>query len=164
MSQVQIDGATQIREASITSDRMVEDGLADDRLEDRYIKADGSRAFTGDVDVDGYRLMYVADPQAGGDAVNQAFMTNTYPSYSRYLEAEDDVLLTLPADPLEHQMEVVEVRATAGRVIVSAPADALLCFGTHRNSTLEAGKTGFYGFRWSSHASAWFFLSEAIEA
>lgn len=74
MAQTQINGATQIRLGTITSDRLVDNTLADGKLAESYIKADGSRAFTGDVDLDGYRLTYVGDPQASSDAATKAYV------------------------------------------------------------------------------------------
>lgn len=74
MAQTQINGATQIRLGTITSDRLVDNTLADSKLAESYIKADGSRAFTGNVDLDGYRLTYVGDPQASSDAATKAYV------------------------------------------------------------------------------------------
>lgn len=74
MAQTQINGATQIRTGSITSDRIQQGTVADDRLETQYIKADGSRAFTGDVDLDGYRLTYVGSPQTASDAATKEYV------------------------------------------------------------------------------------------
>lgn len=73
MAQTQINGATQIRSASITSDRLA-GSIGDTQLSESYIKADGSRAFTGDVDLDGYRLTYVGDPTASSDAATKAYV------------------------------------------------------------------------------------------
>lgn len=74
MAQTQLNGATQIRLGSIISDRLADNTVADGKLAESYIKADGTRAFTGDVDLDGYRLTYVGDPTASSDAATKAYV------------------------------------------------------------------------------------------
>ena len=74
MAQTQINGTTQIRAGSITSDRIGAGEIADDRLETSYIKTDGSRAFTGNVDLDGYRLTAVGDPTSSSDAATKSYV------------------------------------------------------------------------------------------
>lgn len=74
MAQTQINGATQIRLGTITSDRLLDNTIADGKLAENYIKADGTRAFTGDVDLDGYRLTYVGDPQSASDAATKSYV------------------------------------------------------------------------------------------
>lgn len=163
MPQVQIDGGTQIRPGTVTGDRLAPGAVGDGQLSSTYLKADGSQPFTGDVSADEHRITDLAGPQESGDAVNRAYLDSTYPSYSHYLSSAVDLTLPLPADPVEHQMEVFEVHATA-RILVSVPTTVRLTPGNYRTTTVEAARTGFYGLRWSSHAGAWFLLSTAIES
>lgn len=74
MAQTQINGATQIRQESITGGRLAPNTVGDDRLEDRYFKADGTRWATGDFNLDGYRITYVGSPQSAGDAANKEYV------------------------------------------------------------------------------------------
>ena len=74
MAQTQINGATQIRSGSITSDRIASGTIADDRLETSYIKTDGSRAFTGNVDLDGNRITYLGTPTSSSDAATKEYV------------------------------------------------------------------------------------------
>ena len=74
MAQTQINGATQIRSESIIGNRIAANTVGDDRLESLYIYANGARAFTGDIDLDGYRITYVGDPQDSSDAANKAYV------------------------------------------------------------------------------------------
>lgn len=74
MAQTQINGATQIRSESILSDRIAEGTIADDRLYEDYIKADGTRSMTADLDLDGYRITSVGDPSASSDAATKAYV------------------------------------------------------------------------------------------
>lgn len=74
MSQTQINGATQIRSGSITSDRISSGTIADDRLANSYIKADGTRAFTGDVSLGGNKITSLADPISSTDAATKSYV------------------------------------------------------------------------------------------
>lgn len=74
MPQTQINGATQIRSASITSDRIALATIADDRLEVSYIKADGSRSFTGNVSMGTSKITNLADPSNSQDAATKAYV------------------------------------------------------------------------------------------
>lgn len=74
MAQTQINGATQIRSGSITSDRLAAGTVADDRLEVDYIKADGTRAFTGSVSLGGNQITSLADPTLSTDAATKAYV------------------------------------------------------------------------------------------
>lgn len=74
MAQTQINGATQIRSGSITSDRIASGTIADDRLSENYINADGTRSMAANLDMDGYRINYVGDPQAASDAATKAYV------------------------------------------------------------------------------------------
>lgn len=73
MAQTQLNGATQIRQESVTNDRLA-GSIADGKLAESYIKADGSRAFTGNVDMDGYRINYVGEPQSASDAATKSYV------------------------------------------------------------------------------------------
>lgn len=74
MPQTQINGATQIRSASITSDRLAVGAVADDRLAGSYVYANGSRAFTGNVSLGNNRITSLADPSASNDAATKAYV------------------------------------------------------------------------------------------
>ena len=74
VTQTQINGGTQIRLGSITSDRLTAGTVNDDRLAESYIKADGTRAFTGNVDFGSNRLTYVGDPTTSSDAATKAYV------------------------------------------------------------------------------------------
>lgn len=74
MSQTQINGGTQIRPGSITSDRLASGTVADDRLAEDYVKADGTRAFTGDVSLGGNRITSLSDPSVSTDAATKAYV------------------------------------------------------------------------------------------
>lgn len=74
MAQTQIHGGTQIRSASITSDRLAAGTVADDRLSISYIKADGTRAFTGNISLGDNRITSLADPAASTDAATKAYV------------------------------------------------------------------------------------------
>lgn len=74
MTQTQINGGTQIRSGTITSDRIASGTIADDRLSESYIKADGTRAFTGNVSLGDNKLINVNDPTSAKDAANKAYV------------------------------------------------------------------------------------------
>jgi hypothetical protein len=74
MAQTQINGATQIRSGSITSDRLASGTVADDRLVEDYIKADGTRAFTGSVSLGGFQITSLGDPTLSTDAATKAYV------------------------------------------------------------------------------------------
>jgi len=74
MAQTQINGGTQIRPATITSDRLAAGTVADDRLASAYVKADGSRAFTASQSLGGNRLTSVGDPTLAQDAATKSYV------------------------------------------------------------------------------------------
>lgn len=98
------------------------------------------------------------------DQLTLGWARTTYPSYSTYLVATGDLHLSLPEDPEDHQMEVFEIKAGDERVLVYSPTGVVPCLGTNPAITVEAHKTAFFGFRWSSHAGVWFLLSTALQA
>jgi hypothetical protein len=59
-------------------------------------------------------------------------------------------------------MVVAEVHATAD-IVVSVPDGVLLCAAVQPNAYLHSGKTGFFGFRYSATAGAWFLLSSTTQ-
>ncbi len=103
-------------------------------------------------------------PVGEHDQLTLGWARTAYPSYSNHIVAQSDLHLSLPEDPDEHQMEVFEVKAGPDRVLVFSPSDVIPCLGAHPSITLEPHKTAFLGFRWSSHAGAWFLLSTALQA
>jgi len=74
MAQTQINGETQIRSGTITSDRIKSGTVADDRLATSYVKADGTRAFSGNQSLGTYKLTNVGDPSAAQDAATKAYV------------------------------------------------------------------------------------------
>lgn len=98
------------------------------------------------------------------DQLTLGWARTTYPSYSTYITSESDYHIELPDDPVEHQMEIFEVRAGDNRILVFSPDGVIPCLGANPAITVEAGKTAFMGYRYSSHADAWFLLSTALQA
>lgn len=74
MAQTQINGATQIRSASITADRLVNSTITDTQLASVYIKANGSQAHTAAQSMGGFKLTSVADPTSAQDAATKAYV------------------------------------------------------------------------------------------
>lgn len=74
MAQTQIHGGTQIRTGTITSDRIASGTIADDRLAESYIKANGSRAFDGDLSMGDNKITSLAEPTAYNDAATKAYV------------------------------------------------------------------------------------------
>lgn len=97
------------------------------------------------------------------DQLTLGWARTVYPSFSSYIETPSDFTIILPEDPVEHQMEIFEIKAVNNRALIFMPADVVFCLGTHPAVTLEAGKTGFFGFRYSSHAESWFLLSTSFQ-
>jgi hypothetical protein len=93
--------------------------------------------------------------------VDVEWVRATYPSYSTTLTRGTNFTITLPADPVNHQMQLVEVLATAP-IQVTSPG--LLTYGAARVTLIPSGKTAFFGFRYSTQATNWFLLSTAVQA
>lgn len=74
MAQTQINGGTQIQSGSITSDRLASGTVADDRLATGYVKADGTRALTGNLNLGSNRITSVADPSSAQDAATKSYV------------------------------------------------------------------------------------------
>ena len=102
------------------------------------------------------------DPQGPQDEVTFGFMTDLYPVNSHYVEIDAEYNIFLPNDPAEHQMELFEIFALESAP-VNVPLGTLFTFGTGSVVSIEGGKTAFLGFRYSSHAHAWFLLSLAVQ-
>ncbi|MCG7607072.1 hypothetical protein [Mycobacterium sp. CnD-18-1] len=66
MAQTQLNGATQVRAGSITNDRLA-GSVADDKLAEDYIYANGNRAFSANQSMGGNRLTSVGDAVADSD-------------------------------------------------------------------------------------------------
>lgn len=86
----------------------------------------------------------------------------TFPSYSATVSASHDLIIPLPTSPVDHMMYLVEIDATSD-LTVTIPTDVLLTVGTAPSTHLYAGKTGFFGFRYSSTAGKWFLLSASSQ-
>lgn len=91
------------------------------------------------------------------------FATANLPSYSTYVSSNVDYVLALPVSPVDHQMQLFEINATAN-INVSIPAAVQRMFGASPSVALSSGQTGFLGLRYSAHAQAWFLLSSAVPA
>lgn len=70
MAVQQIDGGRQVKSGTITGDRLVAATVADDRLATSYVKADGTRALTGDWSAGNNAITNVKDAVSAQDAVN----------------------------------------------------------------------------------------------
>lgn len=69
MTQTQINGATQIKSATITTTQLsATAGLTDGQLATSYLKADGTRALTGDLSMGSHKLTALTDGTADSDA------------------------------------------------------------------------------------------------
>jgi len=69
MATTQIDGGRQIKSATITTTQLsASAGITDGQLATSYIKADGTRAFTGDQSMGSHKLTNLTDGSAAQDA------------------------------------------------------------------------------------------------
>ena len=101
-------------------------------------------------------------PERATDTATVDWSYLTYPGHSTYVSTGVDLTVALPDDPADHQMEIIEVYATAP-VTVSMPSGVALTSGTSTLLDVKAGKTAFFGFRYSHHAAAWFLLSATVQ-
>lgn len=101
-------------------------------------------------------------PTRSTDMVDIEWVTSTYPSLSAEVTATADFTISLPPDPVANTMLIVEVLAQ-NQVAVSVPGGTLFTVGTSPVTVLLAGKTGFFGFRYSDTAEAWFLLSATTQ-
>ena len=74
MAQTQINGATQIRAASITTDRIGSGQVTDSLIASTFVKANGTVAFSANQSMGGFRLTTLADPTASTDAATKAYV------------------------------------------------------------------------------------------
>ncbi len=101
-------------------------------------------------------------PDEPASVVTLGFLRAIYPSYSTFLSVGANYTVVLPPDPVNYQMELFEVYATAD-VSVTFPNDVLLT-GLGQNSyEILTGLTGFFGFRYSMAAGTWFLLSATVQ-
>jgi hypothetical protein len=101
-------------------------------------------------------------PTRPTDMVDIEWVLSTYPSFSTYVHATADFTIPFPDHPAPNTMLLVEVFA-ANQVSVSLPVGTLLTVGTQPVTVLLANKTGFFGFRYSDNAGAWFLLSATTQ-
>ena len=64
-----LSNALQIKDLGVTNAKLA-GSISDDKLLEQYIKADGTRAFSGNQSMGGYKLTNVADGAVDSDAVN----------------------------------------------------------------------------------------------
>lgn len=103
-----------------------------------------------------------ARPSRPNDYVDVEWVTSTYPSLASYVSSGVDIVISLPEDPVDHTMLIVEVEARAN-ITVSLPENVLLTIGTQPVAAIYSGKTGFFGLRYSANAGAWFLLSTTAQ-
>lgn len=61
-------------------------------------------------------------------------------------------------------MQLYEVYAHGASIVVTVPGTVKLTVSTAPMVTVPSGKTAFFGFRYSTNASAWFLLSAGVQA
>lgn len=101
-------------------------------------------------------------PSRPTDLTTVLWVTETYPSTSATISSTNSFTITLPSEPIDHSMYLVEVHAQA-EIVVSVPNTVLLTTGTQPTVPLFAGKVGFFGFRFSSIAGSWYLLSATAQ-
>ncbi len=99
-----------------------------------------------------------AEPSGPYDVTTVSWVYKTYPAYSATVSVSSNYVIELPTDPVDHTMYILEVDAQA-EAEVSLPEGVLLTTGNAPVTTIFGGKTGFFGFRYSSTAGSWFLLS-----
>jgi len=103
-------------------------------------------------------------PSRPNDYVDLQYLQTNYPSTSARVTTYGPYTVALPSGPADQAMFLVEVVAPTVAVSVTFPAGVLLTAGMVSFYTVGPGKTGFFGFRYSSSAQAWFALSAAIQS
>ena len=104
-------------------------------------------------------------PSRPTDTVDVEWVTSAYPSFSAFVSTSASTYTpVLPTSPADHQMHLVEVYASTTGTTVNTPVGVLLCRGLFSTTTIPVTKTGFFGYRYSAHAGAWFLLSTAVQA
>ena len=103
-----------------------------------------------------------APPSGPYDVTTVSWVMETFPSYSATVSATQDLMIQLPQEPLDHTMYLVEIDAQE-TLTVTIPQHVLFTAGTAPSTLLYAGKTGFFGFRYSSTAGKWFLLSASSQ-
>lgn len=101
-------------------------------------------------------------PSRPNDYVDVTWVQQNYPSLRSYTSSGVNLAIELPEDPVDGTMFISEINARAD-IIVSLPDGVLLTTGTIPTFPLFFGKTGFFGFRYSAHADAWFLLSTTAQ-
>lgn len=101
-------------------------------------------------------------PSRTDDEVTVEWVRSEYPSYGTSITAPSDFVLDLPANPVDHQMELYEVLAT-NPITVIIPPGVLFTYGNFPTTFIDANRSGFFGFRYSALKSAWFLLTAAVQ-
>lgn len=77
MAQTQINGGTQIKSGTITTTQLSSSaGITDAQLATSYIKADGTRAFTGNLLGGGFEAQNFTDPTASSSLATKSYVDN----------------------------------------------------------------------------------------
>lgn len=79
-----------------------------------------------------------------------------------FVTASANYTIVLPSNPIGNLMRVVEVRATAA-ITVTVPASVRLTTGLTNTLSLAAGKSAFFGLRYSASSGAWYLMSATAE-
>src|SRR5688500_7116538 len=129
MPVTQLDAARQVKDASVTNDKLA-GSIALSKLAESVIQADGGQAFTADQAMGGFKLTGLGTPSAGTDAATKTYVdsidqgldpkgsakalatTNITLSGTQTIDgvalsAADRVLLTAQTDPAENGLWVV---------------------------------------------------------
>lgn len=84
-------------------------------------------------------------------------------SDNQYVTSGTNLTLTMPGSPVNGQMTLFEIRATAA-ITVTVAAGTKLTGSLTSTLAIGSGKSGFMGFRYSTAANAWYLLSAVSEA
>lgn len=127
MAQTQINGGTQIRSGTVTGDRLASGTVGDDRLATSYIKADGTRAFTGSVSLGGNRITSVADPTTSSDAATKAYVDSLLQGFDwkQSVRAASVTSATLNSAYSNGQIIDGVTLATGDRILLKNQANAV---------------------------------------